>query len=90
MSFVEDLAPYFADFGTVATVSGVGDVTGIFDTPFAGSFGDLVGDTSPTFTAATADVSAVVVGTSLTINATGYTVARIEPDGTGITRLVLK
>ena len=89
MSFVEDLAPMFADFAVIATV-GAASVQGIFDNAYQGAFSGLVPDSSPSFTCATAEVSSVVVGDTLTLNATPYTICAIEPDGTGVTVLKLK
>ena len=89
MSFVEDLAPMFADFAVTATV-GASSVQGIFDNGYAGSFAGMVPDTDPRFTCATADATGATVGTTITINATAYTVCAVEPDGTGITVLRLK
>lgn len=86
MTFAEHPPAFFADFGTVATI-GAASVRGIFDVPTAEAFGIL--GTDPTFTCATADVSAIAAGQALTINAVGYTVTAVKPDGTGLTVLVL-
>jgi hypothetical protein len=41
-------------------------------------------------TVASADVPAAAVGTSVVIGATTWTIAELQPDGTGFTRLMLK
>lgn len=86
MAMTEHLPGFFADFGTVATI-GAASVTGILDIPTAEAFGVL--GTDPTFTCAAAGVSGIAAGQALTINAVGYTVTAVKPDGTGITVLVL-
>lgn len=88
MAFTEDLAGYFADFGVDAVVGGV-TVRCIFDNSFLDTLG-IVADTRPMVLAKSADVSAVSVGAAVTIASVGYVVAEIQPDGTGITRLMLK
>jgi hypothetical protein len=77
------LANATADFGGGVVVAGV------FDSAYADAFG-LVGGAVPVFQCAAAAVSAVAVGAAVTINAVSYTVAEIEPDGAGMTRLRLK
>jgi hypothetical protein len=75
----------------VATVGGVA-VQGIFDSAY--QLGDVGGSgmasTAPVLTLATSDVPASPVGTSVVVNALNYTVAAHEPDGTGISRLLLE
>lgn len=72
-----------------ATLSVGGSAEGIFDAPSAEAFG-LVSGRARSFTGKTTDLSAVTVGSTLTIGGTAYTVAGLEPDGTGMTRVVLK
>jgi hypothetical protein len=74
-----------------ASIAGIA-VPGVFDNGHAGSFGDLIADTAPSFAAAVADLDglSVAVGGTVTIGAVIWTIARIEPDGTGMTRLILK
>jgi hypothetical protein len=85
MAFAEDLTPFFADFGVDATI-GAATVRGIFDNDFITSMG-LVAGTGPVLLCASASVSAVTQGASVTIASIGYTVTGIEPDGTGMTLL---
>jgi hypothetical protein len=48
-----------------------------------------VESTEPTLLARTADVSGLAHGDSLTISSTSYTVRGIQPDGTGMTQIML-
>ena len=86
MAIAESFPAFFVDFGTTATI-GAASVTGIFDATPAEMFG-IVGS-NPTFTCASADVTAVAGGTAITINAVAYTVTDIRADGTGVTVLSL-
>jgi hypothetical protein len=88
MPLTEDFAPFFTDFGVTATLASGGTVRGIFDNGFVDVFG--VSETEKAFTAATADVSALAYGNTVTISGTAYTVAELQPDGTGMTRVRLK
>ena len=83
----ETLPAYFADFGLSATVGGV-SVQGIFDAAYTDPLG-MAGN-QPQLTVSTADLPAVAVGQSVSVNATAYTVTGIEPDGTGISTLQLR
>jgi hypothetical protein len=86
----EDLAPFFADFAVDATVNGQA-VRGIFDNGFAlGSVGIGMAGTQPTLRLRTADVAADPVGQAVSVNAVAYTVAAHEPDGTGMSMLMLE
>lgn len=88
--FTEDLPLYFADFGVDATLNG-GAVRGVFDNAYAlGSVGVGMAGTQPVFTLATASVGADPVGQALLVGADTYTVAAHEPDGTGLSRLLLE
>ncbi len=88
MALDEDFAEFMADFGVSAKV-GATVVTGIFDNAEADTFG-LVANTRSVLTVATEDIPAAAVGTTVVVNGTTYTIAELQPDGTGITRLMLK
>lgn len=66
-------------------------VQGIFTNAYAGdSFGQVsIENTSATFILPTKDVPTGVEGMTLTARGVNYFVHRAEPDGTGITTLVL-
>jgi hypothetical protein len=85
--FTEDLTPFLADFGVSAVVGGV-IVTGIFDNAFAAEFGFVAGS-RPQLLVRAADVPSVAQGTAVTLPAGSYTVAALEPDGTGMLLLRL-
>lgn len=86
MAFIEDTSMFFADFGVDAVVDGV-NVVGIFDKAYQESFGIVSGDNP--ILVVSSNVAAAE-GDSVTINATSYTVAGVQPDGTGITILQLE
>jgi hypothetical protein len=86
----EDLAPFFADFAVACTVNGAA-VRGIFDNGFAlGAVGIGMAGTQPTLRLRTADVTSDPVGQAVSVNAVAYTVAAHEPDGTGVSVLMLE
>lgn len=87
------------EFGTLAsyTPSGgpaVDDLAGIFDDPhLAVQLGEATtSDSRPTFTLPSENLppgAAGDAGDTLTIDATVYDVVDLEPDGTGMTRIIL-
>lgn len=88
----EDLSAFFDLQGhaVAATLAGVA-VRGIFEAGFAlGQVGIGMATTQPTFTLATADIVGEAVGQSLVIGGTTYVVGAHEPDGTGVSRLLLE
>jgi hypothetical protein len=89
--FVENTAAFFTDFGQTATVGGV-SVSGIFDKGYAlGSVGAMgMASSQPTLTLATASVPASPVGTAVVVGGGNYLVGAHEPDGTGMSRLLLE
>lgn len=101
MAFTEDLSAFTADFGVDATLAGQ-PVRLIFDAPSAqGQFfngssavvtqGVLgMAGTQPMATLPTAQAGATPEGAVLAIGAKSYTVVAHEPDGTGLSRLLLE
>lgn len=91
--FTEDTASYFdpAELGDTVTVNGV-SVPAMFDNGYgAGDVGTLgMASSQPFVILATASVPASPVGMAAVCNGTAYTIAAYEPDGTGISRLVLE
>lgn len=87
--FAENLSTFFADFGVDATLGGQ-TVRGVFDNNYtdAGALGAY--GTQPVFTCATASLAAVAVGDAATVQAVGYTIVGIEPDGTGVSLVRLE
>jgi len=90
MAFTESLAAFLdtAGFAVNATL-GAATVPVIFDAAFDDVLG-IVAATQPVALGATSDLTAAAVGGTITINAVAYTIAEIQPDGTGLTRLMLK
>ena len=87
---IEDLSAFVTDFGLDATLSGA-TVRGIFDVQYErGDIGIGMASTQPAFTTLTANVVGEAVGQLLVINGTSYYVAAHEPDGTGMSLLLLE
>jgi hypothetical protein len=90
MQLVENFAAFTADFGVSCTVAGQA-VQAIFDNGFAmGDVGLGMAGTQPMLTLPTTLVPASPVGVAAVVNATNYLVAAHEPDGTGMSRLLLE
>lgn len=91
--FTEDLSAFMnvAEFATTVTLNGV-PVSAIFDAAYAlGSVGEYgMASSQPMLTLATADVPAAPVGQAVVANGVNYLVAAHEPDGTGLSRLLLE
>lgn len=89
--FQEALTTFFntAEFGTSAVLDGVA-VVGILDKGYSLGNVGLVGmaGTQPVFTCPTP--AGDPVGQVLTVGADRYVVAAHEPDGTGVSRLLLE
>jgi hypothetical protein len=93
MPFNEDLTAFLApaEFATSVLVAGQ-PVAAIFDNGYAlGGVGVMgMASSQPALTLATASVAANPVGATVQVGATSYLVAAHEPDGTGISRLLLE
>jgi len=92
MSFAEDYSAYFKDFGVIAmggtcTVNAV-STEGIFDKEYGEIF-NMDGN-KPVLLIKTSDIGSAVRGSAVVVNAASYTIAGIEPDGQGMTRLILE
>lgn len=88
--FVEDHSAFLADFAVSCTVAGQA-VQAIFDNGFAlGDVGLGMASTQPALTLPTSVVPASPIGVAAVVNATNYLVAAHEPDGTGMSRLLLE
>ena len=95
--FAEDLTAFFnqADFACVATIdddfTGI-QVSGIFDAAYVnasvGPYG--MASTQPVLTLPTASLPESYLARVCTINAVDYRIVAHEPDGTGISRLLLE
>lgn len=91
--FTEDIAPFFAvaDFAQAVTLNGAA-CNAIFDNGFSlGNVGTLgMASTQPNLTLATTSVPADPVGMAAVVGGVNYTVAAHEPDGTGVSVLLLE
>jgi hypothetical protein len=88
---IERLGTYFGEGRpwNVAAVLGTGQtVWGIHETEYAEDL-DIAGRMNA-FTCAEADLGAIAVGHTLTIDGVTHRVEVIEPDGTGVVRLRLE
>lgn len=88
MEFVEDFFAFMADFAFDAEV-GSASLRGIFDNGHANAF-DVIAGTLPTLLIATADAINVTRNDAVVIGMDRYTITDIKPDGTGMTRLILR
>ena len=86
-----DRTAMLADYGSTVTKADASTFTGIFDNDFLAVDVDEseVESSEPTLLARTADVSSLAHGDTLTISAVNYTVRGIQPDGTGMTQIML-
>lgn len=91
--FTENLAAFInpAEFAQRITLAGV-EVAAIFDNAYAqGGVGVLgMAGTQPALTLPTASVPATPEGAAVTVGTTSYLVASHEPDGTGMSVLLLE
>jgi hypothetical protein len=91
--FTEDFSAFMntSEFATTCTLNGA-TVAAIFDAAYAqGSVGTYgMASSQPVLTLATADVPATPVGAAVVVGAASYMVAEHQPDGTGISRLLLE
>lgn len=87
MAFVENHSAFFADFGVPCTL-GAATFAVIFDAAYADPLG--IAGTEPRATCISADVGTATLGTPITINGKAYTVRDKQPDGTGLTVLLLE
>lgn len=91
--FTETLSAFFdtSEFASTVTLNSV-SVTAIFDAPYAaGSVGGFgMASTQPSLTLPTANVPTDPVGKTAVVNSVNYVVVAHEPDGTGVSRLLLE
>ena len=92
--FTEDLSPFFdttTGFAQTATVAGQSVAVLFGDAYAAGNVGMLgMAGNQPAITLKTADVPASPLGATVVVNATTYLVAAHEPNGSGVSRLILE
>ena len=90
MAFEEPIAAFFGvdDFAVSAMLAGV-SVTGIFDASYYEPMGEVEGR-QPVFMLPTSEATYAAHGQYLVIGATRYKVRGVQPDGTGVTTLILE
>ncbi len=86
--YTEKYDEFMADFAKPVRVGSI-VVNAIFDNAEFDSFG-IVANSRPMLTVATEDIPCAVVGTAVMVGTTQYTIAELQPDGTGITLVMLK
>lgn len=89
--FTEDLSPFFEDMAVDATVNAVA-VRAIFDNGYSQGSVGLIGiaSTQPSLMLPTTSVPASPVGMAAVVAGISYTIAAHEPDGTGVSSLLLE
>ena len=94
--FTEPLAAFFrtAGFGVAVTLDGQAREA-IFDnehqlSPFTAAAVGGMATSQPMLTLPTADVPANPVGKGAVVGSTTYTIVEHQPDGTGVSRLMLE
>lgn len=71
-----------------ADIGGYSGVPGIFDAAYADALG--IAGAAPVLTIVSAHAPEAAYGDAVAVNGDSYTVARVEPDGTGMLRLILE
>jgi hypothetical protein len=82
-----DRLAMLSDFGQTVSIDG-SDVTAIYDEDYVESL-DIAG-TRPLLYCRTSDVESAGHGDSVEVDGIDYTVAKVQPDGTGLTVLILE
>jgi hypothetical protein len=90
MSFVETLSDFFDDFAETATLANGSKVFGIFDAAYQQQLNGMLSSSSPQFQSITTSLMTAVEGTAITIAGITYTIVEVQPDGTGLTTLILR
>ena len=90
--FSEDLTAFFSldTPGSAAATVAAGSIVVLFDNGYQGALAGFVESTGPSCQARSADVSALVQGSAISIGAKAYKVATVQPDGFGVTILQLE
>lgn len=84
----ENLDAFLSDFATSATLPSTAVVRGLFDNAYLDALG--IEASGPSFLGKASDLSGLTHGSAVSIGGSSYTVRGIQPDGTGLTRLVLE
>jgi hypothetical protein len=96
MAFAEDLSTFLDVDGFAVTAQATtrfGEVVQlqvIFDNGYAAGLGGVMASTTPSILAQSSNVQDLAPGSSVTVLGSDWTVAEIQPDGTGMTLLLLE
>ena len=82
-----DRMAFLADFGSDILING-NTVVGIFDNTYEDTLGVSV--TTPLITVRDIDIPDLERGNPVIVNSISYTVAEIQPDGLGISHVILQ
>lgn len=86
----EDIAAYMTMFGQSVVVNGA-EINAIFDDGFREALSEPGAESSmPRLTCRTSDVASAAHGQAVTVGASSFEVVGVEPDGTGVTVLMLE
>lgn len=90
--FAEDLSAFFseAEFSVSATLPGGAVVQVIFDEQHQDALGGVFEASGPTALGRASDLSALLHGSTVQLRTRTWRVVGIQPDGTGLTRLILE
>ena len=90
--FTEDFSAYLnaAEFSVPATLAGGEVVQVIFDDAYQPGLANLMESSQPTAIGRSSELAALSHGDELQIAERSYVLAGSQPDGTGLTRLMLE
>lgn len=90
--FAEDLSPFLnaAEFSVPATLPGNQTAQVIFDNAYESALVGVMESSMPTAMGASSALQSLDHGDVLQIGGVSWVVAGIQPDGTGVTRLMLE
>jgi hypothetical protein len=92
MAFVEDFAPFLSEseFAVPCTLPGGAVVPVIFDRPHLDALQDTFESIQPTALGRGSDLATLSHGAEVALDSVAYSVVGVQPDGTGMTRLILE
>lgn len=88
MAFDEDLDVFLDEFAVTAVLPGAVTVNVIFDNQYASPFD--ISASRPSCIGKSADLDSLLFSAEIVVSGVDYVVRSIEPDGTGMTRLMLE
>ena len=88
MAFEEDLDVFLDEFAVTALLPGAVTVNVIFDNQYASPFD--ISASRPSCLGKSTDLDSLLFGAEIAVDGVDYVVRSVEPDGTGMTRLMLE